>query len=102
VRRMTAGVTRYPAVSRDLAVLVPDEVPAGVVARVIQTAGGELLREIILFDVYKGAQIPAGYKSLAYSLTFQSPSETLTDEQVSNLMQRVLQGLEHSVGARLR
>jgi phenylalanyl-tRNA synthetase beta chain len=93
---------RYPGIFRDLAVVVPDEVPASRVEEVIAAAGGELLRECRLFDLYQGKQVQAGYRSLAYALLFQSPERTLTDEEVSRVHTRVLTALEQEVDASLR
>lgn len=101
-RRMAEEITRYPAVVRDLAILVPAGISAATVTGVIRAAGGGLLRKIILFDVYQGDQIPEDYKSLAYSLTFQSDQETLQDDQVNSLVQGILEELQKSAGAKLR
>lgn len=72
------------------------------VAAAIQRAGGFLLQDVTLFDVYEGAQLPSGKKSLAYHLTFQAPDKTLRDKDVSRLRQRILKQLEREVGAVLR
>lgn len=95
-------VPRYPGVTRDLAVVVPVSVPAVCVQDAIFRAGGELLRECHLFDVYQGEQVPEGYRSLAYSLLFQSPERTLTDEEVAEFHSGILETLEQELGARLR
>ena len=92
----------FPAVHEDLALIVDRQVPAADVAQVIEQAGGPLLQRVALFDVYEGAQVPAGKKSLAYHLTFQAPSKTLTDRDVRKNRQRILQQLERQLGARLR
>jgi phenylalanyl-tRNA synthetase beta chain len=93
---------RYPDSARDLAIIVPLETPAGHVRDVIMAAGGDLLRECRLFDVYQGAQVPAGCRSLGYSLLFQSLERTLTDEEVTEAYDRILKALSTRVGARLR
>lgn len=93
---------RFPNVVRDLAVLVPENVPAVTVQEIIKQAGGELLKDCKLFDVYRGTQVPSGYRSLAYSLTFQSLERTLTDEEVSEIYEKIVQSLETLVGVRLR
>jgi phenylalanyl-tRNA synthetase beta chain len=95
-------VPTYPAVREDLALLVEKRVPAAAVAAAIRKAGGFLLKEVELFDVYEGGRLPAGQKSLAYHLTFQAPNKTLTDKEVHKTRQRILQQLEREVGARLR
>lgn len=72
---------RFPAVARDLALVVPEEVPAAAaVQEVVRAAGGSLLESVALFDVYRGEQIPAGMVSLAFALSFRDPERTLTDE----------------------
>lgn len=95
-------VSNYPAVNEDLALVIDKQIPAAQVAEKIKQAGGFLLKQVELFDMYEGKQIPAGKKSLAYHLTFQSPSKTLTDKDVRKQRQRILKQLEHQMGARLR
>lgn len=101
-RRMVEEIARYPAVTRDLALLVPEGIAAEVVTEAIQAAGGEMLKQIKLFDVYQGVQVPGGFKSMAYALTFRSAQETLQDEQVNEFVQSILAELERKVGAKLR
>lgn len=101
-RHRITPVTNYPAVLEDVAVVVGREVTAVAVESQIRLAGGHLLKEVELFDVYEGKQIGAGKRSLAYHLTFQSPSKTLTDKEVKKLRQRIIQQLERNLGARLR
>lgn len=96
------ALPRYPGSARDLAIIVPLETPAGHVRDVIMAAGGGLLRECRLFDVYQGAQVPAGCRSLGYSLLFQSLERTLNDEEVTGAYDRILKALSTQVGARLR
>ncbi len=96
------ALTPYPAVREDLALVVDQHVPAADVAAALQQAGGFLLKQIELFDVYEGTQIPAGKKSLAYHLTFQAPTKTLTDKDVYKQRQRILKQLENSLGVKLR
>ncbi|BCV22007.1 phenylalanine--tRNA ligase subunit beta [Moorella sp. Hama-1] len=93
---------RFPAVDRDLAVVVPAATPAATVAGVIRAAGGELLQAVTLFDVYQGSPIPAGYKSLAYSLRYQLPGRTLTDAEVNAAQERIQGALKERLGATLR
>ena len=101
-RHTVEPVPSYPAVHEDLAVIVDEGIPAARVEQAIQRAGGFLLRDVRLFDVYEGEQIPAGKKSLAYHLSFQSPDKTLTDAEVRRQRERILQQLEQKLGARLR
>ena len=101
-RHIVEPVPSYPAVHEDLALIVDEGIPAADVEQAIYRAGGYLLKDVQLFDVYEGEQIPAGKKSLAYHLSFQSPSKTLTDAEVRRQRQRILQQLEQKLGARLR
>lgn len=96
------AISSYPAVHEDLALVVDKNVTAAQIEAQIQQAGGFLLQQVDLFDIYEGSQIPAGKKSLAYHLTFQSPSKTLTDKDVKKQRQRILQQLERQLGAKLR
>jgi phenylalanyl-tRNA synthetase beta chain len=93
---------RFPAVERDLAFVISKDYPAGEVADVIRQAAGGLLRELRLFDVYEGRQIPDGYRSLAFSLRFQADDRTLTDEEVNGYLEAVVRRLEQAFSAVLR
>ncbi|HOG47508.1 MAG TPA: phenylalanine--tRNA ligase subunit beta, partial [Anaerolineae bacterium] len=95
-------ISRFPAVTQDLAVTVDETVPAARVLELIRQGGGELLRQAVLFDVYRGEQVPAGKVSLAYALTYQAPDRTLTDEEVARVQGRIVRQLEHHLGASLR
>ena len=85
---------RFPAVERDLALLCDEDLPVGEIADIIRRAGGRLLESVTLFDVYKGAQIEAGKKSVAFSLTFRSSEETLSDEQISPALNKIFKNLK--------
>ncbi len=85
---------RFPALERDLSLVVKEEIPARKVKDCIIESGGEWLEEVKLFDLYRGSSIPAGYKSLAYSLTFRSPRRTLTDNEVDRVQEEIV----HSLG----
>ena len=91
-----------PAVFEDLALIVDESVPASQVAGLVRQSGGKLLVDVRLFDVYRGGQVPAGKKSLAYSLTFQAPDRTLTAEDTAKARQKIVARLEREVGAVLR
>ena len=93
---------KFPAVTRDIAVMLDGDVPAGHVERMIRERGGKMLESCTLFDCYIGEQVPAGKKSLAYALSFRDPSKTLTDEDVNKFMKKILNGLETKFGASLR
>ena len=97
-----APITRYPARTQDLAVIVPDPVPAGRVAALIRETGGRILADLTLFDVYTGAPVPPGHRSLAYSLTFEAPDRTPTEEEVSKLVDKIARRLQREVGAQRR
>ena len=92
----------YPPVREDVALVVDATLPAAAVETALRAAGGALLREVALFDVYQGEQLPPGKKSLAYHLTFQAPDKTLTDADVSRQRGRILRLLEQQIGATLR
>ncbi|MFW6386661.1 MAG: phenylalanine--tRNA ligase subunit beta [Bacillota bacterium] len=96
------SLTRYPSVRRDLAVVVEREISTGKILAAIRSAGGELLQEVELFDHYQGEQIPAAAKSLAYELTFQAPDRTLTDEEVNERFNRIVERLNEDFGAEIR
>ena len=99
--RMTP-ISRFPAVRQDLAVVVDETIPAICVQEEIQAAGGELVRQVKLFDLYQGPPIPPGKKSLAYSLTYQALDRTLTDEEVARVHKRIVEHLKAELGAELR
>jgi len=92
----------YPPVREDLALVVDASLPAMAVEAALRRAGGALLREVSLFDVYEGSQLPPGKKSLAYHLTFQAADKTLTDADVSKQRGRIVRLLEQQLGATLR
>lgn len=93
---------RYPAATRDLAVVVPETVPAAAVLAAIRRAGGENLESVRLFDVYQGEQVPAGHRSLACALTFRSALGTLNDEQVETRQDLIRTALREELGATFR
>ena len=93
---------KFPAVTRDIAVVLDADVPAGHVEKLIKQRGGKALESCTLFDCYIGAQVPEGKKSLAYALSFRDATKTLTDEDVSKFMKKILNGLEMQFGASLR
>jgi phenylalanyl-tRNA synthetase beta chain len=92
----------FPPVLEDLAIIVDNEIPAERVETVIWQAGGKILSEVRLFDIYRGEQIGAGKKSLAYNLIYQAIDRTLTDEEVLKTRQRIIRMLEKELNARLR
>lgn len=95
------ALPKYPAMTRDIAILVKDEITNGEIISIINDNGGKILESAALFDVYKGKQIEDGYKSMAYSLIFRANDRTLTDEEVSKVYDKTLLKLEE-IGAKLR
>ena len=93
---------KFPASTRDIAVLVDDAVPAASMQAAIEQAAGAILESVRLFDVYKGKGIPEGKKSVAYSLSLRAPDRTLTDEECDKAMRDALAALEKDFGAALR
>jgi phenylalanyl-tRNA synthetase beta chain len=101
--RPTAGsLPRYPAILIDLAIVVDAAQDAAAVEYSIRRAGGSETRNVRLFDVYAGPQVPQGKKSLAYALELQVPERTLTDQDAGAVKERIMQELEERFGARLR
>lgn len=96
------GLPRFPAVLRDLAVVVPQELPNEQVRRVILEVGAPLVEEALVFDVYTGPQVPAGRKSVAYALRYRSPERTLTDAEVVQAHQRIVSEVQQRLGGALR
>ncbi|MBR2736544.1 MAG: phenylalanine--tRNA ligase subunit beta, partial [Firmicutes bacterium] len=93
---------KYPAVTRDIAVLVAEEVTIAQLEKVIMEQGGSILESVSLFDVYRGKQIADGMKSVAFALVYRDPDRTLTDEEVREKQEKVIAGLESEFGAELR
>jgi phenylalanyl-tRNA synthetase beta chain len=96
------SVPRFPPILEDIALVVDDAVSAGAVAGAIREAGGSLLAEVRLFDVYQGPQVALGKKSLAFSLAFQASDRTLTDAEIEKEKARILAVIAERLGARLR
>ena len=99
--RKYEGIAKFPAVTRDISMVVPKNVLVGQIEEVIAVRGGQILENYELFDIYEGSQIKGGYKSVAYSLTFRAKDRTLTDTEISASMKKILNGLE-ALGAELR
>lgn len=95
-------IPTQPPVLEDLAVVVAEEVPASQVENLIRQTGGETLRGVRLFDVYRGEQLGEGQKSLAYSLVYQHPEKTLTDKEVLAIRNKIVKRLEKELDAKLR
>lgn len=99
---LARSIPRFPAIQRDLAVVVPLETPAEAVLAKMKKLGGESLQQIEIFDVYTGKSIPEGRKSLAFMLRYQSLERTLTDEEVNLLNSRILEGIQQEFAAEWR
>ncbi len=97
-----AAISKFPAVRRDIAILVPVETPAGTILAGVKSHCGERLKDVILFDNYQGKGIEAGLKSLALGLILQETSRTLTDEETDSTVRSTAQMLEQKFGATLR
>lgn len=99
--RKYEGIAKYPAVSRDISMVVPKTVLVGDIEKVISQRGGKILENYQLFDIYEGTQIKEGFKSVAYSITFRAKDRTLEESDVSGAMKKILNGLE-GLGIELR
>lgn len=99
--RKYEGIAKYPAVTRDISMVVPREILVGQIEAVIAQRGGKILESYSLFDIYEGSQIQAGFKSVAYTLTFRAKDRTLEDADVSAAMKKILNGLQ-GLGIELR
>ena len=97
-----AALSRYPAVAQDLALIVDENIPADQVQTLITQTGGNLLQRALLFDVYRGDQIPSGKKSLAYALTFQAADRTLAEADATKAREKIIARLKREVGAQVR
>ena len=99
--RKYTGIAKFPAVSRDISMVVPKEIMVGQIEKVIAQRGGKILESYSLFDIYEGSQIKDGFKSVAYSITFRAKDRTLEENDISAAMKKILNGLEQ-MGIELR
>lgn len=95
-------ITKFPAVTRDIALLLKAEISHKEVVAAIEAAGVKRLTDIKLFDVFSGEKLGLGMKSMAYTLTFQNPEDTLEDEEVARYMEKIQKSLEETIGAEVR
>ena len=93
---------KFPAVSRDIAVVVDECVGAGTMMDAIRKAAAKTLEDVKLFDIYRGDKLGRGRKSVAYAITLRAPDRTLTDEEINATMDKVLKALNTQFGAELR
>ena len=99
--RKYTGIAKFPAVSRDISMVVPKNIMVGQIEHVIQQRGGKILESYSLFDIYEGSQIKEGYKSVAYSITFRAKDRTLEENDIAAAMKKILNGREQ-MGTELR
>lgn len=96
------ALPKFPAVTRDIAILVNDEILVQEIEEAIRKTGGNIVEQVKLFDVYKGKQIPEGKKSVAYAIFYRDENKTLTDKEVNKVHDKILRALEYKLGAELR
>lgn len=96
------SLPRFPAVTRDIALVMDEKTTVGAVLSAIRAAGGALLEKVEMFDIYRGVQLAPGKKSVAFSLTFRNAERTLSDEDVNPVMKKILSACEQNCGAALR
>ena len=95
-------ISKYPEINKDLAILVDKTISSEEIAKTIKKAAGSLLTKIEVFDVYEGKNIEKGKRSIAYSLTFGTNERTLTDEEINNIMEKIIETVQNKLGAELR
>jgi phenylalanyl-tRNA synthetase beta chain len=95
-------ISKFPAVSRDMALLVDKNVTFAQIEQIARKSGKKLLKEVSLFDVYEGSNLPQGKKSYAVNFVLQDNEKTLTDQQIDAIMQKIRINLEKELGAVLR
>ena len=95
-------ISKFPSMKKDVAFIVDKEIASKEIETVIKKAGGNLLADIEVFDVYEGANLGENKKSIAYSLTFLDSKKTLTDEEVMQAFNKVIENVEKKCGAELR
>ncbi len=99
--RKFEGIAKFPAVTRDISMVVPKSILAGQIEKIIAQRGGKILEKFELFDIYEGEQIDKDHKSMAYALSFRDKAKTLQDEDVNAAMKKIMNGLE-GLGIELR
>lgn len=95
-------IPKFPSTERHVAILLPEQVSAQKIGAIIREIGGNLVKSYELFDVYRGPQIPEGWKSLAYGITYQHPERTLTDEEINRLHEEIKAAIKERLGAQFR
>lgn len=93
---------KYPSVNRDIAIQIKEEIPVREIEKIIEKQNSTIIESFSLFDIYKGEQIPEGYKSVAYSIVYRNSDRTLTDKEVDKVHNKIVADLENNMGASLR
>ncbi len=99
--RKFTGIAKFPAVSRDISMLVPKNILVGAIEDIIEKRGGKLVENFSLFDIYEGSQIQEGFKSVAYTISFRAKDRTLEDKDITPVMDKILKDLS-DIGIELR
>ena len=99
--RKFQGIARFPAVTRDISFVLPSNITAYEIEKVLEQRGGKILESYRLFDIYEGEHIQKGFKSMAYSLVFRHPDKTMEEGEINAAMNKILNGLS-TIGAELR
>ncbi|MDD3225542.1 MAG: phenylalanine--tRNA ligase subunit beta [Clostridium sp.] len=102
IARKSKGLPKFPAVTRDLALIIDENILVQQIENIIREKGSNIVESYKLFDIYKGKQIPDGKKSVAYSITYRDNNKTLTDSEVEEVQHKILTTLEYNLGAKLR
>ncbi|HBN86210.1 MAG TPA: phenylalanine--tRNA ligase subunit beta, partial [Clostridiales bacterium] len=100
--RKYVPLPRFPAITRDLAMVIQEDVPVGDIEKLIKANGGKYLEEVRLFDIFRGKQVGEGLKSVAYSVVFRADDRTLQDSDIQKAMERILETLQSELNAQLR
>ena len=99
--RKFQGIARFPAVTRDISFVLPSNITAYEIEKILEQRGGKILESYRLFDIYEGEHIQKGFKSMAYSLVFRHPDKTMEEGEINAAMNKILNGLS-TIGAELR
>ena len=102
VNKKYVEVAKFPAVERDIAIIVNEEIEVGQIEKIIKNKAKKILESVKLFDIYRDEKLGKNKKCVAYSLIFRDNKKTLSDDEINNVMKYVIEGLEKNVGAELR
>ncbi len=102
IEKIYFPLPKYPAIDRDIAIVIEEQVYVKEIESIIKEQGGKILDKVELFDIYRGKQVKEGYKSVAYALTYRDADKTLTDEEVGKVHLRIVEALKNQLGAVLR